>query len=729
MRVNMSKSQNEDLLTAWVKVGLILMLAITILMMFIATVDSNTKGEASVGSFGTKDFNEGWLLTQNDITNTVSLPAYVDSSLGDEIIISNTLPSNISNGMSLMVRASMQDVVIYIDGRLREEYSSNSTFDMSQFLPSAYVVTELNGTDAGKDITIHITVKNKGSINAISYGHGNNVWFPVIRNGLWVNILAVIELISGALASLSAYALGKKYRTQAMGHLGLLMMDVSLWMLSESTLRQIIFTRPSMSQYFSYMTLELLGALACMYFDAVQHRIYHKRYVIAEAVVLLQILINIILHITGIAEFYQTLAFTHILEAACAVIVIVNLITDIKYGRIASYRMSAIGALVFVGFSVCELVFFYASRFRNHFGAFICSGLLALLIFTVIQMVMDVLAMFREKDKIRMDMTGRTIETIAGAIDARDEYTGGHSERVGLYAQALARQMADEYAFSEEDILRIHYIGLIHDMGKIGVADSVLNKAGKLTDEEFSLMKKHSEIGYEIMSSLGEEIEGALDGIRYHHERFDGKGYPDGLSGDEIPLVARILCLADSYDAMTSNRVYRKRLTREEVIGELRKCSGTQFDPKLADIFISLLESGKISEVTIDGLAAGSMGEALESAKLEGRLQNDLLAGEKIIHPSHVRMLCYMIKLMEKKDKQYTVMFIGVDDDPQKSESEVASARRKITSIVTESITEHDINIRYNERLNVVALFDRTDEEVETFADMIRARFPESYIA
>ncbi len=722
-------SQNEDILTAWVKVGLVLTFAITLLMMFIAAVDGNTKGEASVGSFGTKDFNEGWLLTQNDITNTVSLPAYVDSSLGDEIIINNTLPSNISNGMSLMVRTSMQDVVIYIDGRLREEYSSNSTFDMSQFLPSAYVVTELNGTDAGKDITIHITVKNKGSINAISYGHGNNVWFPVIRNGLWVNILAVIELVSGALASLAAYALRRKYKTQATGYLGLLMMDVSLWMLSESTLRQLIFTRPSMSQYFSYMTLELLGALACMYFDAVQHRIYHKRYVIAEAVVLFQILTNIILHITGTAEFYQTLAFTHVLEAACAVLVIVNLVTDAKYGRIASYRMSAIGALVFVGFSVCELIFFYASKFRNHFGVFICSGLLALLIFTVIQMVMDVLAMFREKDKIRMDMTGRTIETIAGAIDARDEYTGGHSERVGLYAQALARQMADEYAFSEEDILRIHYIGLIHDMGKIGVADSVLNKAGKLTDEEFSLMKKHSEIGYEIMSSLGEEIEGALDGIRYHHERFDGRGYPDGLSGEDIPLIARILCLADSYDAMTSNRVYRKRLTREEVIGELRKCSGTQFDPKLADIFINLLESGKISEVTIDGLAAGSMGEALESAKLEGRLQSDLQAGEKIIHPSHVRMLCYMIKLMEKKDKQYTVMFIGVDDNPQKNESEVASARRKITSIVTESITEHDINIRYNERLNVVALFDRTDEEVETFADMIRARFPESYIA
>ena len=725
----MNKSQNEELLTAWVKVGLVLMLAITLLMMLIAAVDSNTKGEASTGSFGTKDLNEGWILTQNDTTEIISLPAYVDAAFGDEIIISNTLPANISNGMSLMFRASMQDVVVYIDGRLREEYSSNSSFDMSTYLPSAYIVTELNGTDAGKDITIHITVKNKGSINSISYGHGNNVWFPVIRNGLWVNILAVIELVSGALASIAAYILGRRYRTQAIGYLGLLMMDVALWMLSESTLRQIIFTRPSMSQYFSYMTLELIGALACMYFDAVQHRIYHKRYVIAEAVVLLQILINIILHITGIAEFYQTLAFTHILEAACAVIVIVCLITDATSGRIASYRMSAIGALVFVGFSILELVLFYVSKFRNHFGVFICSGLLALLIFTIIQMVTDVLAMFRDKEKIRMDMTGRTIETIAGAIDARDEYTGGHSERVGLYAQALARRMAEEYDFNEEDILRIHYIGLIHDIGKIGVADSVLNKAGKLTDEEFSLMKRHPEIGYEIMSSLGEEIEGVLDGIRYHHERYDGSGYPDGLSGDEIPLEARILCLADSYDAMTSNRVYRKRLTRDEVINELRRCSGSQFDPKLADIFIGLIESGEISEVTIDGLAAGSTGEALESAKLEGRLQNDLLAGEKIIHPSHVRMLCYMIKLMERKDKQYTVMFIGVDDDPQKSENEVASARRKIASVVAESITAHDINIRYNERLNVVALFDRTDEESGAFVDMIRNKLPGIYVA
>lgn len=725
----MNKSQNEDLLTAWVKVGLVLMLAITLLMMLIAAVDSNTKGEASIGSFGTKDLNEGWMLTQNDTTEIISLPAYVDAASGDEIIISNTLPANISNGMSLMLRTSMQDVVVYIDGRLREEYSSNSSFDMSRYLPSAYVVTALNSTDAGKDISIHITVKNKGSINAISYGHGNNVWFPVIRNGLWVNILAVIELVSGALASIAAYILGRRYRTQATGYLGLLMMDVALWMLSESTLRQIIFTRPSMSQYFSYMTLELMGALACMYFDAVQHRIYHKRYVIAESAVLLQILINIILHITGIAEFYQTLAFTHILEAACAVIVIVCLITDATSGRIASYRMSAIGALVFVGFSILELVLFYVSKFRNHFGIFICSGLLALLIFTVIQMVTDVLAMFRDKEKIRMDMTGRTIETIAGAIDARDEYTGGHSERVGLYAQALARRMAEEYDFSEEDILRIHYIGLIHDIGKIGVADSVLNKAGKLTDEEFSLMKRHPEIGYEIMSSLGEEIEGVLDGIRYHHERYDGSGYPDGLAGDEIPIVARILCLADSYDAMTSNRVYRKRLTKDEVINELRRCSGSQFDPKLADIFIGLLESGEISEVTIDGLAAGSTGEALESAKLEGRLQNDLLAGEKIIHPSHVRMLCYMIKLMERKDKQYTVIFVGVDDDPQKSENEVASARRKIASVVAESITAHDINIRYNERLNVVALFDRTDEESGAFVDMIRTKLPGIYVA
>lgn len=726
---NSQSRQNEDLLTAWVRIGLILMLSITIVIMLIAVFDRNTKGEASVGSFGAKDYNEGWVATYNDTSATVSLPAFIECEPGDEIIITNTLPANLTNDMSLMIRSTMEDVAVYIDGRLREEYSTNSTFDMSYYLPSAYVVANINAADAGKSITVHFTVKNRGTLNAIRLGHGNNVWFEVIKEGMVINVLALLEFAAGIIASGAAYILGKKYKTEAVWYLGILMMDVAMWMIAESVLRQIIFNRPSMSQYFSYLTLELIGPLACMYFDAVQHRVYHRRYIIVESIVLLQVLINTLLHMTGKFEFYETLAFTHALEVACAVVIIVNIITDIKEHRIRSYRISAIGAVFFVAAALGELTAFYVSRFRDHFGIWLCLGLLCLLIFTIVQMVTDVLAMFHEKEKIRTDMTVKTIETIAGAIDARDEYTGGHSERVGMYAQSLARQMAGRYGFTEDDILRIHYIGLIHDIGKIGVADSVLNKAGKLTDEEFSLMKKHPEIGYEIMSSIGDEIEGVLDGIRYHHERYDGRGYPDGLAGEAIPLVARILCIADSYDAMTSNRVYRKRLTNEEVINEFKRCAGTQFDPDITDIFIKLLEAGELCEMTVDGMATDTDGKALVSASLESRLQGDLLAQEKIIHPSHVRMLCYMIKLMEKKGKYYRILFVGPKSNTENITEGTDSAREELTAFISANITAHDTNIRYNETLNVVALFDRNDEETEAFVRLIKDKFPDADIS
>ena len=133
----------------------------------------------------------------------------------------------------------------------------------------------------------------------------------------------------------------------------------------------------------------------------------------------------------------------------------------------------------------------------------------------------------------------------------------------------------------------------MHDIGKIGVPDSVLNKNGRLTNEEFELMKKHTIIGYDILKNI-DYIPNLREGVRSHHERWDGRGYPDGLKGEQIPLFARILCIADSYDAMTTDRVYRKKLDKATVLDELEKNSGKQFDPDLSKIFIGMINSGVV---------------------------------------------------------------------------------------------------------------------------------------
>ena len=183
----------------------------------------------------------------------------------------------------------------------------------------------------------------------------------------------------------------------------------------------------------------------------------------------------------------------------------------------------------------------------------------------------------------------QTTEALANAIDAKDNYTRGHSTRVAIYSRRIAKRAG----LSERDCNRVYFAALLHDIGKIGIQNDIINKIGKLTDEEYQLIKSHSVLGSKILSSI-KNAPFLSVGARYHHERYDGKGYPDGLAGTNIPEIARIIAVADSYDAMTSNRSYRKALKKEVAREELKQGAGTQFDPHFAIIMINLIDEGWI---------------------------------------------------------------------------------------------------------------------------------------
>jgi energy-coupling factor transport system substrate-specific component len=189
----------------------------------------------------------------------------------------------------------------------------------------------------------------------------------------------------------------------------------------------------------------------------------------------------------------------------------------------------------------------------------------------------------------QVQMGNETILAIAKTVDAKDERTSKHSQRVSEYSRLIAK----EYGFTEKEQENIRNAALLHDIGKIGIPDSVLNKPGRLTDEEYTIMKTHVTRGAEILKDFT-LIDHVVEGARYHHERYDGKGYPDHLAGEEIPLYGRIISIADAFDAMTANRVYRKRQDFDYVMGELHKGRGTQFDPELLDIFLKLIDEKKI---------------------------------------------------------------------------------------------------------------------------------------
>ena len=194
-----------------------------------------------------------------------------------------------------------------------------------------------------------------------------------------------------------------------------------------------------------------------------------------------------------------------------------------------------------------------------------------------------------EYAKKQIKMVNETILSIAQTVDARDQNTNQHSRRVSEYSVYIAKKLG----YSREKCGTLRQMALLHDIGKIAIPDAILKKPEKLTDEEYKIMKSHVIRGAEILKYLT-TVDNVSVGALYHHEKYDGSGYCHGLKGEEIPLDARIIGIADAFDAMTANRIYRKQLDLDFVIKELKRNSGTQFDPKLVDILLSLIADGTI---------------------------------------------------------------------------------------------------------------------------------------
>ena len=255
-----------------------------------------------------------------------------------------------------------------------------------------------------------------------------------------------------------------------------------------------------------------------------------------------------------------------------------------------SWKLFIIPPLLF-SLIYCGLAFLMMTDFNNDAVILFStvSSIFIVLIFiwafyVIIKNMMATNEAIKAKEEIKT-LSVEVMEALAHTIDAKDEYTKGHSVRVAKYSKMLAERLG----LNDEDCESVYYMALLHDIGKIGVPNEIINSKSKMTDEEYAIMKTHPGIGSDIL----EEIKSRPDlmiGARWHHERYDGKGYPDQKAGEDIPYFARIISVADSYDAMTSNRSYRKFLPQDVVRGEIEKNCGTQFDPNVAKCMLSIID-------------------------------------------------------------------------------------------------------------------------------------------
>lgn len=227
---------------------------------------------------------------------------------------------------------------------------------------------------------------------------------------------------------------------------------------------------------------------------------------------------------------------------------------------------------------------------KDHFTTVAALSALALMLLVALCMYCFIrMLRTKEKEQIaknKLECSNRMmIRTLTKTIDAKDHYTNGHSMRVASYAEKIAHKLGKPKSFRD----KVYYAGLLHDVGKINVPEEVINKKGKLTDEEYAQVKVHPIAGFQILRDVEDADSFISDAARYHHERFDGRGYPCGLAGDDIPEVARIVGMADAYDAMASNRSYRSALPQSVIVDEIKRNRGRQFDPRMADAMLELI--------------------------------------------------------------------------------------------------------------------------------------------
>lgn len=227
------------------------------------------------------------------------------------------------------------------------------------------------------------------------------------------------------------------------------------------------------------------------------------------------------------------------------------------------------------------------------------TGFYLVLIF--VKEYLDYRSRVYDKQKLRDEkIIEQSMTTLSSFIDAKDVYTKNHSYRVALYAQEIAKRMG----MSDEECKNTYFITLMHDCGKVAIPDEILKKTGVLTPDEFVVVKSHTVVGAELLKDF-DALKGIRDGAYYHHERYDGYGYPSKLEGENIPIIGRIIGVADAYDAMSSNRCYRNALSKDKIMLELTGNSGKQFDPQIVPIMISMINDGFVDNIKSKYLVNG----------------------------------------------------------------------------------------------------------------------------
>lgn len=506
----------------------------------------------------------------------INIPGKYEVKPGHTMIISTTLPKDY-NETSFAIRSSLQDVKFYVDNTLRKEYSTKDTRLAGKNSASRYIFCPTTYKDAGKTLRIELTTYTSnysGVVNEIYCGSEIDIWQHIYSDYKMSTFIAFFILFAGITSVLFGSALKFTYHTNfSTEYLGWCMIMGAIWMLGESKIRQILVPNASSLASLCFVMIMLSPLPILFYADSIQNGKHRKLYKYIGYIALLNFVVSSILYLTKVKDYIETLPVAQCILICVFIMVFIHL-----YQYIHSSTKSRSDYLLLFGLFlvlICIAIEGISVYFVTMIsGIFIGIGMIILLLANIVRTIHKIHVVEQTRHQKELDIekkenkkiTLQMMQSLSTTIEAKDEYTKGHSRRVAQYAALIAKNLG----WTNQEIENIKSCAYLHDIGKIGIPDQILNKPGQLTDEEFNLIKQHTIIGQDILKDIT-IIPHLGEVTRSHHEHYDGTGYPDGLKGNEIPIQARIITLADSYDAMNSKRIYRNALSIEQIKEEIKK--------------------------------------------------------------------------------------------------------------------------------------------------------------
>ena len=529
----------------------------------------------------------------------IEIPGTYEVSPGTTMVITTKLPKDYDE-TSFAIRSSLQDIKFYVGNSLRTQYSTKDTRMAGKNSASRYIFCPTSYKDAGKTLRIELTTYTSnysGIINEVYCGNESDIWQSIYNTYGISTFIAFFILFAGITSILFGIALKHVYHTTFdMEYFGWCMAMGSVWMLGESKIRQILVPNASALASLCFVMIMLSPLPILFYADSIQNGKHRKLYQYIGYVVLLNFVVSSILYLTKIKDYIETLPVAQCILVFIFILVFIHLVQYIRKNKQskADYILLIGLFLVLLCVAIESVSVYFVATIS---GIFIGIGMIILLFTNIVRTIQKIHMVEEKRHHLELEIekkqnkkiTLQMMESLSTTIEAKDEYTRGHSRRVAQYAALIAENLG----WSNEEIQSLKNCAYLHDIGKIGIPDQILNKPGKLTNEEFNLIKQHTTIGQDILKDI--TIIPHIDEVtRSHHEHYDGTGYPDGLKGNEIPIQARVIALADSYDAMNSRRIYRNALSHGRIYHEIQMNAGTQFDPDITKVFLKLMDNGSL---------------------------------------------------------------------------------------------------------------------------------------